>query len=322
MRSLRSTVIALALLIGSTQFSVAQGLHIVEYPIPTPNSLAGYIAAGPDGNIWFTERNGAKVARITPQGVITEFRPVPNHGAGYGGITTGPNNDIWFIIPTYYNLASLVVEMTTSGKLVAKHQVPFSNGDVVRGPDGNLWFDLNSDSGVARMTPNGTVTLYPATTQAVSIAVGPDSNIWFTEVGSDPTSGLIGRVDQLGAVTEFKPPHDLADPGGIIGEPNGSLYFSDGIHKSMGRIVAKTGKITRVGSFTACYVNEPPSHLWYWPIRNTGPEELESVNVFTGVVRDRFLFPQGTNGCPFALGSDGNLWFIDFNDNSVGVLKH
>src|SRR3954469_8907745 len=31
------------------------------------------IAAGPDGNLWFTEFNGNRVARITPAGVVTEF---------------------------------------------------------------------------------------------------------------------------------------------------------------------------------------------------------------------------------------------------------
>ena len=74
MRSLRCARIALGFLIACAQASWAHGLHIVEYPIPTPNAVAGYIAAEPDGNIWFTERNGAKVARITPQGVITDDR--------------------------------------------------------------------------------------------------------------------------------------------------------------------------------------------------------------------------------------------------------
>jgi hypothetical protein len=32
------------------------------------------IAAGPDGNLWFTEYNGARVAKITATGVVTEYR--------------------------------------------------------------------------------------------------------------------------------------------------------------------------------------------------------------------------------------------------------
>ena len=31
------------------------------------------IAAGPDGNLWFTEFDGDRIGRITPAGVVTEF---------------------------------------------------------------------------------------------------------------------------------------------------------------------------------------------------------------------------------------------------------
>ena len=45
------------------------------------NSRPGPIAAGPDGNLWFTEENNpGAVARITPGGVVTEFT---------GGLTPG-----------------------------------------------------------------------------------------------------------------------------------------------------------------------------------------------------------------------------------------
>src|SRR5438105_3039930 len=36
---------------------------ITEFPIPTPNSLPHGIAPGPDGNLWFTEFVGDKIAR-------------------------------------------------------------------------------------------------------------------------------------------------------------------------------------------------------------------------------------------------------------------
>ena len=41
--------------------------------IPTPDgTVASFITAGPDGNLWFTEPNG-KIAKLTPRGTITEF---------------------------------------------------------------------------------------------------------------------------------------------------------------------------------------------------------------------------------------------------------
>jgi len=69
------------------------------------SSLPIAITAGPDGNLWFTERFGScsapliagcsKIARITTAGVITEF-PVPTPGGGPIGITAGPDGALWF----------------------------------------------------------------------------------------------------------------------------------------------------------------------------------------------------------------------------------
>lgn len=52
---------------------------ITEYPIPTSGGgPCGPcdITAGPDGNLWFTERQGNKMGKITTSGQITEY-PVP-----------------------------------------------------------------------------------------------------------------------------------------------------------------------------------------------------------------------------------------------------
>jgi virginiamycin B lyase len=39
---------------------------ITEFPVPTAKSFPGEIAAGPDGNLWFTENEGNKIGRFTP----------------------------------------------------------------------------------------------------------------------------------------------------------------------------------------------------------------------------------------------------------------
>ena len=51
---------------------------------------------GPDGNIWFTEATGDSVARMTPDGVFTEF-PLPTPSAAPKGITAGPDGNLWLI---------------------------------------------------------------------------------------------------------------------------------------------------------------------------------------------------------------------------------
>jgi virginiamycin B lyase len=52
------------------------------------------IAAGPDGNLWFTE-SLAGIGRVTPEGEIVEFS-IPTVGANASGIVAGPDGNLWF----------------------------------------------------------------------------------------------------------------------------------------------------------------------------------------------------------------------------------
>src|ERR1700737_82313 len=69
---------------------------ITEFSI---GSTAGFgpefIAAGPDGNLWFTELND-RIGRMTPLGVVTEFSAGISAGARPFKITAGPDGNLWF----------------------------------------------------------------------------------------------------------------------------------------------------------------------------------------------------------------------------------
>src|SRR5207247_1718620 len=70
-----------------------------EYAVPTSSSQPGGIAWGPDGNLWFTEVAGNKVAKITTGGTITEYT-VPTANSQPTEIVAGPDGNLWF---TEYN---------------------------------------------------------------------------------------------------------------------------------------------------------------------------------------------------------------------------
>src|SRR5579872_5938459 len=60
-----------------------ENVTFTEFALPIANSKPLGITAGPDGNIWFTEGDGASttmandIGRITPTGTITKF-PIPS----------------------------------------------------------------------------------------------------------------------------------------------------------------------------------------------------------------------------------------------------
>jgi virginiamycin B lyase len=65
-----------------------------EYTMSTSNAEMAGIAAGPDGNVWFTEGGiGTRVGFITMAGVVKELPPLHRIPSG---ITAGPDGNMWF----------------------------------------------------------------------------------------------------------------------------------------------------------------------------------------------------------------------------------
>jgi len=84
------------------------GVIAAEYALPAGSDPRG-ITAGPDGNVWFTDRGSSKIGKITPSGAITEY-PLPS-GSDPGSITVGPDNNLWFI----EGGTDKIAEITTAG---------------------------------------------------------------------------------------------------------------------------------------------------------------------------------------------------------------
>src|SRR5271169_830436 len=84
---------AVALVCAGT---AASAQTITPYSIPTAQSAPGGLAAGPDGNLWFTEANGNRIGRITPAGVVTEFSAGLTPESFPSGIAAGPDGNLWF----------------------------------------------------------------------------------------------------------------------------------------------------------------------------------------------------------------------------------
>src|SRR5271169_4514156 len=90
----------------------AQAVAIHEFSLGLVGTIApNHIAAGPDGDLWFTGHNEASIDRITPGGVLAEFFLTPNSNPA--GITAGPNGKLWFSEPGW----DRVGRISTAGSL-------------------------------------------------------------------------------------------------------------------------------------------------------------------------------------------------------------
>ena len=282
----------------------------------TAGSYPTGITTGPDGNLWFLELN-ARIAKITPSGVITEYTLPGVDGNGVNSITTGPDGNLWF------TSRSGIDKLTPNGTYT-EYTVNNAVGHIVAGPDGRLWFTTsgNSSGHIGAITTTGQVTYY--TTGILGfpdgITAGPDGNLWFT------TAESVGSITTSGSVTRYTAGLTGA-PSALTAGPDGNLWVTEN-----GDLVAKVttgGVVTeyRVGppdgsSGPFGITAGPDGNLWF-----TGGETASNISgdrigsmTTSGVVTN---YTTGISGGPLGItaGPDGNLWFTEYGGGRIGRLN-
>jgi streptogramin lyase len=299
----------------------------MEFGGLTANSQPACITTGPDGNLWFTERNASQIGRITPTGTVTEFGGLTANSGPYG-ITAGPDGNLWF---AEYN-ANRIGRMTPAGA-VTEFALRYPNSlpqDVTAGPDGNIWFTERNYNELGYVTPTGTVSQFVMAGRAWYnfIVTGPDGNLWATKQkidvpGGPFTGAAIARIppNNPWAYTEF--PLSYWDPWDITAGPDGNLWFTQGWQYPLGMITPTGGPVTNIGpgignASPAYFITAgPDGNLWFTWDRYYGPAIGQVTPA--GVV-SYFSVPSG--GIPFGIttGPDGNLWFTNLTTNQIGRL--
>jgi streptogramin lyase len=148
--------------------AVDPGTTITYFSAGITGQPAG-LAAGPDGNLWFTDGLESKVGRISTAGSVTEF---PSAG-GSGFMTAGPDGNLWFT-----GFANQVGRVTT-----ARDPMPFIDPARIAVPTAGSATPYPATIGVTGLV--GTVT-------EVSVRL----NGTFQALGSDLEALLVGPQQQ------------------------------------------------------------------------------------------------------------------------------
>jgi streptogramin lyase len=316
---MQKLLMATVLLIVAPVACPAQ-ITFTEYPIPTSGSKPSGIAAGPDGNLWFTEANANQIGKITPTGVVTEY-PVPS--ASYpDGITTGPDGNLWFgERERASGVLGKIGKITTAG-VITEYLIPSGRGSdwVSAGPDGNIWFTEPTANNIGKITTAGVITEYPVPTAnsgLQSITTGPDGNLWFTETSANQ----IGKITTAGVITEYLiPTGGNNNAFGITSGPDGNLWFVEFAASKIGKITT-AGVITEFSIPTAGgpvgITRGPDGNLWFTEQNANNIGKITTAGVITE-------YPVPTaNSEPewITTGPDGNLWFTEFKANQIGKVS-
>jgi streptogramin lyase len=196
----------------------------ISTPVVTTSANTDFLAAGLDGNIWFSECAGNQLGNVdTATGAALADVPIPEVAANPTmpfAVTLGPDGAIWY---DGYN--NYIVGRVSSGSATNFASESTNQPEVMTaGYDGATWFA--ETLAIGRMPASGALseTTIPGTPNANFVTTGPDGAVWFT----DYCNNAIGRIDTSQQITEYPVPTVDAGLQGITVGPDGNIWFVEG----------------------------------------------------------------------------------------------
>jgi streptogramin lyase len=334
-----ATVVASGTGISTVSTAFTPKPTIYQFSIPTPANKPQWIAAGSDGNMWFTENPGGKVARITPAGVVTEFT-IPTANAQPQKIIGASDGNLWFteFSTTPAPGTSKIAKVTTTGTFTEFFTLfapppPDNPLGLVDHGDGNIWYVANGSSRVGYQSINGSTageTSVPtANSGPFDIATAPDNNLYYTESAVDK----IGRVQDLVHAQSEISLTTGTQPESIVRGPDGNLWFTEYGRNNIGRLSPNSFSVT--GEFPTLTPNSGPTGitvgqdgaLWFTEPGNNNTSADKIGRITTGGTVTEFASPvTGLALQGIATGPDGSLWFCEpgsgANPGRIGKLVY
>jgi len=292
---------------------------ITEFPVPGTTFSPNGIAAGPDGNLWFTDGGHNAIGMINPTThAVSEFA-VPTASAYPYAIAAGPDGNLWFTEKG----ASKIGEINPTTHAITEFTIPTANAfpqAITSGPDGNIWFAEWFQHKLGELNPQthamSEFALSGCCVGPGGIAAGHDGSIWFNW----PNAGEVGKINPAThALSYFQIPAGGSAQAGITAGPDGNLWFCDAY---AGGQICMINPTTDVISFFHTSNSEPwgitagpDGNLWF-----TAPAgQIARINPTTDAITEYPVPYANSSPCGIMAGPDGNLWFTDPGNNAIGV---
>jgi streptogramin lyase len=172
----------------------------------------------------------------------------------------------------------------------------------------------------ASASPVGLIEEFYVGGSVVSLAPGPDGNVWFTfdRDFNSPEGGAIGRITSRGKVTKFTAGLDRrSEPGNIAAGPDQNLWFGDyGRKPAIGRVTpqgtitefrAGLGPASRPGSV----VPGTDGNVWFTVVGKK--PAIGRITPAGEITEFRAGLDPKSEPTGIVAGADGNLWFGDLS---------
>ncbi len=293
-----------------------------DFATPSPGQPFD-IAAGPEGNLWFTDDYLNTIDEINPVTHATSEYPAPTPDGSPAEITTGPEGNLWF---TEYAASKIgEINPVTHATSDFPTQTPESSPYYLTvGPEGNIWFTEVIKSRIGEINPvtHATSDFPTPTAEAFpfGITAGPEGNIWFGE----PAADKIGEINPVTHTTsDFSLASVHSEAVGLLAGPEGNLWFTDPYRNKIGEFDPVTHATNEYP--IPAYESEP-EHLAVGPEGNIWFTEREAdrvaeINPITHVASDFGTPTEESYPLGITAGADGSIWFTEAYPSRIGEIN-
>ena len=309
----------------------APGAKLKQFRVPTANSQPREITNGSDGNRWFiegTEFTGApaKIARITPSGVVTEFPAIVADGCNdciLTDIAQGPDNVLYIAS----NDPRLIRFDVLTASFLPAVQLPNTSalGGRLATSAIDVWItDFNNDVVWRYSIATGAFTSFPATDPA-DVTMDAAGNAWFTEPGdvNAPGTSSVAHIDAAtGAVTRT-PTTDgstTVSPRAITVATDGQLWFTARFTpQAIGRLNPVTGLLTllsRTVEGPSGIAASPDGTVWV-----TQETKGNIANIDNNGLITEAKVVKGSGPAGLTVDGNGDPWYTMRSADKIGTLQ-
>lgn len=296
--------------------------YFQEYPVPTPGSHPERVDVDANSLVWFTEREGFKIASLNSKtGAITEYA---TSGDPRDIAANVINGKIYFTEGPVGATKFGVLNPVTGAMTQVPVNYPSSSAeDCTVDPAGSFWFNGWDSQRIWRVTGvSKVVFVAPIFWYTSGLTEDPEGNLWMTGVGSYEASPRLMKLDPGVGWTEFPLPFSPA----TIRRP---LYAN-------GRIWFLVQDLSQIGSY------DPDTGAWAFyptPTPNAGPGDLAVdrwgriwfsevaanaigvLNLRTGVITEFAVPTPGSEPLGIAVDLTRDIvWFTERAGNKIGRL--
>src|SRR5919198_3517116 len=323
--------VGLVLALGSVALAAPVGA-LKQLKVQTANSQPRAITNGSDGNRWFTEGTEftsapAKIARITPAGVITEFAPGVADGCNFCIITDiaqGPGGTLYITSndPTLmrFNVAAQSFETPVQ----MPNTIALGGNLAVSATD--VWItDFNNDVVWRYQLSSGQFTAFPVSDPA-DVAVDVAGNAWFTQPGdvNAPGTSNLGRIDAATGAVMTTPTTDgstTVAPRSITVASDGQVWFTARFTpQAVGRLNPATGVMTIFPTPSnpgpQDIAASPDGTVWFTQTTKGNIARIDNAGVITEAKTVKGSEPFGITVAPNA-----DPWYTMFAANKIATLQ-